>query len=108
MLARKLRMPLAVIGMGMFLASCATDIKEIKDNITEYNGKKVTVSGTVIETTDLLVTKYYELKDDTESIYVVPLGDLPNEGDEKKVTGIVDEKMKVGKSNFIVIKEVAK
>ena len=94
-----------LICAGAFLSSCSTDIKEIKDNINDYNGKEVKVSGKVIETTDLMMWKYYQIEDKTGEIYIIPAGELPEEGQKLTVTGIVNEKMKVGKENLVVIKE---
>ena len=75
--------------LSICLTSCKTDIKEIKLNRSEFLGKEVTVEGVV--SGGIPMSGIYELKQDDATIYVYTQNELPEEGWEIKVTGIVKE-----------------
>ena len=75
--------------LSISLVSCKTDIKEIKLNRTEFLGKEVTVEGVV--SGGIPMSGIYELKQDDATIYVYSQNELPEEGWEIKVTGVVKE-----------------
>lgn len=87
----------------LFLASCATDIKEIKENRTDYLGKEVTIKGTVVSTVPF--TKIYEVKDETGSLYVNTPNELPDKDGAYRIRGVVKEK-KVGVGGLNLIDEL--
>ena len=87
----------------LFLASCTTDIKEIKENRTDYLGEKVKIEGTV--NMNIPFTKIYKIKDETGTIYVEASSDLPNKDQKYTVKGIVREK-KVGIEGLNLINEL--
>lgn len=92
----------------LFAVSCSpskVDIKEIKDNIKEYQGKEVTVVGKVTNSVNLGSLKYYEVKDETGKIYVSCKNTVPKEGEEKSVTGTVNQVLKIGIMEVIAIEE---
>ena len=70
----------------LFLTACVQSIKEVKnlDNV----GKKITVSGTVKTSFKLGSISGYILEDKTGSISVSS-EELPKEGTQKRVTGIL-------------------
>lgn len=86
-----------------FLASCTTDIKEIKENRTDYLGKEVTIKGTVVSTVPF--TKIYEVKDETGRLYVNTANELPDKDGAYKIRGVVKEK-KVGVGGLNLIDEL--
>jgi hypothetical protein len=73
----------------LFFTSCKTDIKDIKLNRSEFLGKEVTVEGVV--SGSIPMSGIYELKQDDATIYVYTQNELPEEGWEIKVTGVVKE-----------------
>ncbi len=87
----------------LFLASCTTDIKEIKENRTDYLGKEVTIKGTVVSTVPF--TKIYEVKDETGSLYVNTPNELPDKDGAYRIRGVVKEK-KVGVAGLNLIDEL--
>ena len=75
--------------LAIIFTSCKTDIKEIKLNRSEYLGKEVTVKGVV--SGSIPMSGIYELKQDDATIYVYTKNELPEEGWEINITGVVKE-----------------
>lgn len=75
--------------LSISIVSCTTDIKDIKLNRNEYLNKEVTVKGVV--SGSIPMSGIYELKQDDVTMYVYTKNNLPDEGLELKVTGIVKE-----------------
>ena len=102
-----------ILGMAfwLFLALTACDtlfptpISKIVQSPRAYEGKEVTVSGTVAETFSLVVMRYFVIRDDTGEITVVTERSLPKKGEQLKVTGKVQEAFSLGDQQLIVIKE---
>lgn len=90
----------------MMSSGCATDINQVKQDAELLDNKVVTVGGEVISTTNLLVTKYYKLKDNTGQIVIISNQELPNKGESLRVKGTVHQYMKIGDTNMTVIKEI--
>jgi len=80
---------LLVFVLLLCLTACNTDIKDIKLNRNDYLNKEVTVNGVV--SGSIPMSGIYELKQDDVTIYVYTKNNLPDEGLELKVTGIVKE-----------------
>ncbi len=92
--------------VSFMLSSCSTKIKSIYTNIEKYDGKEVTIKGKVENTTDILIIQYYYLDDNSgKKMRVVTDKELPKEGDVIKVTGIVNQRFKIGEYQWIVLKE---
>ena len=83
----------------------STPIGAILKNPRNYEGKVVKVSGEVTQSMNLLLMKYFAIKDNTGEIYIVTDRILPKQGDSAKVTGHVQEGFSIGPSQFIVIVE---
>ena len=104
---RSLRAPLPLV-LAIVLVSCglfATKIGDIQENPRKYEGKLVTVSGTVKDTTNLGFVKFYVVDDGTGEIHVVTDHALPKEGVEVRARGTVKEQFSIGSSSLVVIKE---
>ena len=105
------RIPISGMALWLLLALTACDtlfplpIAKIVQNPRAYEGKEVTVSGTVAETFSLVVLRYFVIKDDTGEITVVTERSLPKKGEQLKVTGKVEEAFSLGDKQLIVIKE---
>jgi len=101
----------ATVGLAVALFACdlatrftTTRIKDILDHPRDYENKEVTVYGTVTGGASLLVTKYFEIQDDTGSIKVVTDRVLPKKGEKLRVTGRM-ESIEFGSERAIVIRE---
>lgn len=101
---KNLLLNLSILG-AFFLVSCATDIKEIKDNPTNFENKDVTVKGTVKSVTDLLVKKGFFIEDNTGEIFILTDNALPETGEQKTVTGQVKNSPALLGNSIVVIKE---
>lgn len=103
---------LALAGGGGFYAWQSLQkkpltIAEVTGGIREYDGKTVTVKGTVSRSVNVLGLKTFEISDGTASIRVVTERGLPSEGSEVTVTGVVNQAFKLGPAEIIVILEPA-
>ncbi len=83
----------------------ATKIGDIRKAPGRYDGREVTIQGTVSATHNLLVMKYYEVTDGTGEITVVTQSALPKEGDRVKVKGTVNQAFAIGTARWVVIVE---
>jgi len=86
--------------------SCSTKVKTILTKIEKYDGKEVKIKGKVEGPTNILMTKYFFIDDDSgKKIKVVTSNSLPAEGTKTKVKGKVVQRFKVGEFQWVVIKE---
>jgi hypothetical protein len=94
---------------ALFAASCAslfpTPIGEIKASPREYDGKQVTVKGTVTDVASLVFVKYFMLRDETGEILVVTERTPPGKGETVTIKGKVHEAFALGDQRLIVIVE---
>ena len=72
-----------------------TSIEKIITDPRNYENTQVSVHGTV-ETSFNLGIKYYTLNDGTGTIYVVTENAVPKVGEVVKVTGIFNQRLKIG------------
>ena len=103
---------IAVTILGVSLSLCvaclapgATPIRSILDDPRKYDGKIVTVSGQVQDSTNLVVLKWYRVADETGSIVVVASGAVPRRGARIQVTGTVRQAFVIGDESLTVIME---
>jgi len=82
-----------------------TPIREIVTNPAAFAGKTVRVSGTVVESANLFVVKYYRLEDASGRIAVVARNAVPLRGAQVSVTGTVHQAFVVGDQSLTVIME---
>lgn len=100
----------AVLAVALLLgASCSrffrTPIKDILDNPAAYEGKVVKVEGSVVDSANLLVVKYYHVEDPTGRIVVVARRAVPLRGARVAVRGTVHQAFALGDQNLTVIFE---
>jgi len=94
---------LAVACQGLL----STPIKDILGNPREFDGKDVTVKGTVKESVNVLFLKYYIVSDGTGDVAVVTEGAVPTKGQDIVVKGQVNQAFAIGDKSLIVIVEKA-
>jgi len=92
------------------LISCSeglfsTPIGKIQDGPRDFDGKAVTVKGTVTDSANLLFMKYFVLKDGTGEIHVITERIIPRKGETVTVKGKVQEAFSLGDQRLIVIVE---
>jgi len=102
-------------GVGTLLASAAvvaacaslvaTKIGDIQKTPGRYDGRDVTITGTVSASHNLLVAKYYQVNDGTGEIAVVTESALPKEGEHVTVKGKVNQAFAIGTAHLVVIVE---
>jgi hypothetical protein len=83
----------------------ATRIGEIKAHPDGYNGRHVTIVGTVTRSVNLLFVKYFTVKDGSGEIAVVTDRPLPGEGKRITVKGRVNRAFAIGSKVVEVIVE---
>jgi aspartyl/asparaginyl-tRNA synthetase len=83
----------------------ATSIGEIKANPGKHHGERVTLRGTVADTTDLVVVKFFMLRDESGEIAVVTSAPLPDEGTKVTVKGTVNQAFSVAGTSLVVVIE---
>jgi aspartyl/asparaginyl-tRNA synthetase len=99
-----LSLAMAFFACDLAYRATTTRIKEIKDHPRDFENKEVTIYGTVTGGVSLLVTKYFEVQDDTGSIKVVTDRTLPRQGEKLRVTGRM-ESVELGSERVIVLRE---
>ncbi len=106
--ARRRFVPVVVANL-LLLVACAgvvpTKIKDILDHPREYDGRTVVIAGEVKERTNLLVVKYFVLKDDTGEMIVVTDRAVPNAGERVRVKGRVNQAFALGGKSVVVVVE---
>ncbi|HLE60104.1 MAG TPA: hypothetical protein VI700_01070 [Thermoanaerobaculaceae bacterium] len=112
-LTRCTRLGLAVLAFGaLTVVSCerlvATKIAKIAAEPGTYQGKDVTVIGTVKERIDVPAVKCYILSDGNSSIGVVTKGKLPLVGAKVRAKGRVNQSFAIGVRKLLVIIETPK
>lgn len=98
-----------VLTLLLFACSSArpTKIKQILDHPREYDGREVTVEGQVEDTANLLVLRYFVLKDETAQITVITSKAVPTRGERIRVRGRVNQAFAFQNKSLIVIVEDA-
>jgi hypothetical protein len=81
-----------LLGTTLTAGCVATKIGDILDNFQNYEGKQVTIRGTVGETLwmALLEKGAFQVGDVTGNIWVITTQPPPEEGQKISVTGIVE------------------
>lgn len=101
-----------LLSVSLLLWTCSeglfsTPIGKIQAGPRDYDGKAVTVKGTVTDSANLLFMKYFVVKDGTGEIHVVTERIIPRKGEMVTVKGRVQEAFALGDQRLIVIVESA-
>jgi len=80
-------------------------IGKVLSNPRNYEGKTITLSGTVGETMSVVVLKAFQLSDDTGQIFVVTERMLPKQGEKLRIKGTVVEAFSLGNQTLTVFQE---
>jgi len=94
---------------ALALAACAslvaTKIGDIQKAPGQYDGREVTIAGTVSSSHNLIFANYYQVDDGTGQIAVVTQSALPKEGEHVTVKGKVNQAFAIGTAHLVVIVE---
>ena len=82
-----------------------TFIGKIVKDPKVYQGKMITIKGTVTERVQFMVMKYFKLKDRTGEIMVITENQLPSIGDKITVKGMVHDAFSLGGEQLLVFIE---
>lgn len=96
---------LSITGCDKVGGLFSVPIKDVLNNPREYEGKSITIAGTVGEPVSLILVKAYTLYDDTGKIVVVTERILPHQGEKITVKGSVDTLLEFGGKNVTVFRE---
>ena len=84
--------------------SLTTKVRDLLNHPRDFEGKQITIYGTVTNAVSLLLIKYYEIQDDTGSIKVITDKLLPGRGEKLRVTGTMTV-VELGTERFVVLRE---
>jgi hypothetical protein len=105
-----MRRHIGVLAAGLGLAvACGvffpTPIRSILDTPATYEGRTVLISGEVEESINVLVLKYYLVRDESGRIPVVTSGAVPRRGTRVRVRGVVRQAFAIGDESLTVLIE---
>ncbi len=83
----------------------STPIEKILNNPRDYVDKRVTVSGTVVDSFNVVILKYFIVRDKTGEIPVITDKPVPAKGQKIKVSGTVRDAFSLGDDRLIVLVE---
>ena len=106
---RGLRATCSVV-LALLLFACSLSapmkIKQILDHPSQYDGRDVTIEGEVETSTNVLVFKYFVLRDDTGAIAVITHKAVPTRGERIRVRGRVNQAFALqGKSLTVIMQD---
>lgn len=82
-----------------------TPIRELLDDPAKFDGQVVTVAGEVVDSANLLVLKFYKVRDGSGTIAVVTGKAVPKPGARVRATGTVHQAFAIGKDQLTVLVE---
>lgn len=103
--SRRVLSLVALMALVIVAAACTTPIGELKANPGKYEGKVVTIKGTVTASANIVFIKGFWIEDGTGKILVSPKGAVPKEGEVVTVKGRLDQLVAVGSSSTVIFKE---
>ncbi len=96
----------------LFVTACGsifpTKIGKILEDPRDYDGKVVTVKGTVKESVNIIFLKSFVVSDGTGEIMVTTARAVPRVGATVTVKGTVNQAFALGSESIIVVEEAAK
>lgn len=99
---------LVVIALGAWLYAtrvASTDIASIARDPRAMEGKVVTIAGEVTERANLVLLRYFVVRDKSGEIPVVTDRILPAAGSRVRVSGYVREAFSLGDQQLLVLEE---
>lgn len=78
-------------------------VRDILANPAAFEDRSVTIAGTVTESVNVIVLRYYQVDDGTGHIVVVTHKPVPQRGAKVEVTGKVHQAFAIGDESLTVI-----
>lgn len=103
--ARRFPPLVALAVLALVVSACTTPIGELKANPGKYDGKVVTIKGTVTASANLLLIRGFWVEDATGKIFVSPKGAVPREGEVVTVKGRVEQVLAIGSASTVIFKQ---
>lgn len=103
--SRRAPLLVAVAVLAVAAAACTTPIGELRSDPRKYEGKVVTIEGTVTASANILFIKGFWIEDATGKIFVSPRGAVPKEGEVVRVRGRLEQLAALGPASAVVFKE---
>lgn len=103
-----MRARVLALSVALLFGACvhrSTAIKEILDRPADYDGQRVRVEGDVVDSTNILVLKFYRLQDATGRIAIVTSHAVPRPGAHVRVKGRVHQAFALGSDQLTVVVE---
>lgn len=94
-----------ILSILILTASCNDKIEDLREDSRNYIGEQVTLKGEVVGSMNLFFIKYYEIKDNTGTMWVKAKGSVPMEGNIVTVKGTLEQSFKLGEDESLVIIE---
>jgi hypothetical protein len=95
-----------ILAAAMLATACGslfpTKISDLKADPGKYEGKVVTIKGTVTASANVLFVKGFWVEDESGKILVVPKAGVPKEGEQITVRGKVEQVLAIGSSSTVV------
>jgi|FaiFalFF_MnMetaG_3_1042247.scaffolds.fasta_scaffold02061_2 hypothetical protein len=105
----RLRRFAGLLGLGCLVGSAClfrpTPIRDILEHPRTYHGRKVVIAGEVTRSANLLVVRYFTVRDATGEIPVVTQRAVPRVGERVRVTGVVNQAFALGDQSLVVLIE---
>jgi hypothetical protein len=91
------------------LAGCSGSprVRDILEHPADFEGKTVLVSGTVVESTNVIVLRFYKIDDGTGRIAVITKKAVPQKGATVTARGMVHQAFAIGDESLTVLVEAA-
>ncbi len=105
-----MRRQISVLAVGLgFTVACGvffpTPIRSILDAPATYEGETVLISGEVEESMNVLLLRYYVVRDESGRIPVVTSGAVPRRSTRVRVRGVVRQAFAIGDESLTVLIE---
>jgi len=82
-----------------------TKISDLLEDPRKYDGTTVTVSGEVTTSANLVLLKFFKVRDKTGEITVITQNAVPRRGASVRVRGVLHQAFVVGDESLTVINE---
>jgi hypothetical protein len=92
------------------LAACngSARVRDILERPADFEGRTVSVSGTVVESANVIVLRFYKIDDGTGRIAVITKKAVPQKGASVTARGVVRQAFAIGDQSLTVLVEADK
>ncbi len=95
----------ALFALSFLACTGSARIKDILERPADFEGRSVTLAGTVVEAANILVLRYYKVDDGTGQLVVITKKAVPAKGASVTARGIVHQAFALGDESLTVLVE---